>query len=411
MPQLNNADIVWMLISTAMVMIMTPTLAFFYGGLVRKKNILSVLMQCMVILCVISVQWVLFGYSLAFGPDVGGVIGALDWIGLRGVGLQPHDTYMSTIPHQLFMAFQMMFAVITPALIIGAFVERIKFSAFLVFVILWATLIYDPLAHWVWAKDGWLAKIGALDFAGGTVIHINAGIAALVFALMLGKREGVGHSRAPHNLPLCVLGAAFLWFGWFGFNAGSAGSAGTLAVTAFINTNTAAAAAGVSWMLLDWCYNKVPTMLGVATGLVAGLVAVTPAAGFVTPVSALAIGAISSVVCFIFVTKVKPFFGYDDSLDVFGVHGMGGIVGALATGVFATKAVNPAGADGLLYGNPGQLWVQFIATIAAIAFSAIGTAVLYKFVDLVIGMRVDTRDEYIGLDLTQHRETGYTVIE
>ncbi len=411
MDKLVSADIVWMLISSALVMIMTPTLAFFYGGLVRKKNILSVLMQCMVILCVISLQWVLFGYSLAFGPDKAGLIGGLEWIGLNGVGLAPNADYMNTIPHQLFMAFQMMFAVITPALIIGAFVERIKFSGFVVFTLLWATLIYDPLAHWVWGKGGWLATMGALDFAGGTVIHVNAGISALVFVLLLGKRKGIDTHRAPHNLPFSVLGAAFLWFGWFGFNAGSAGSAGPLAVTAFVNTNTAAAAAGVIWMILDWKFNSVPTMLGVATGLVAGLVAITPAAGFVTPLSSIVIGAIASVLCFIFVTKVKSAFGYDDSLDVFGVHGIGGIVGAVLTGVFATKSVNAAGADGLLYGNPKQLLVQLLATVVAIVFAIVGTFIIYKVVDKIIGMRVDSRDEHVGLDLSQHHEAGYTLVE
>ncbi|MBP7585804.1 MAG: ammonium transporter [Spirochaetes bacterium] len=411
MERIVASDVVWVLVSTALVMMMTPLLAFFYGGLVRKKNVLSVLMQCMVILCLISVQWVLYGYSIAFGPDHGGIIGGLEWLGLRGVGLEPHDTYFNTVPHQLFMAFQMMFAVITPALMIGAFVERIRFAGFAVFILLWATLVYDPMAHWVWAKGGWLASMGALDFAGGTVIHVNAGIAALVFILLLGKRHGGERHYAPHNLPFAVLGAAMLWFGWFGFNAGSAGSAGGVAVSAFVNTNTAAAAAGVTWMLLDWIMNKVPTMLGVATGLVAGLVAVTPAAGYVTPMAALAIGALSGIVCFFFVTKVKAKFGYDDSLDVFGVHGVGGIVGALATGLFATKTINPAGNDGLFYGNAHQLWVQFITTLVAIGYSAVMTLILYKLVDWIIGMRVERRDENIGLDLTQHGETGYTLHE
>lgn len=408
---MNSSDIVWMLISTALVMLMVPTLAFFYGGLVRKKNILSVLMQCMVILSVISLQWILFGYSLAFGPDNWGIIGGLDWIGLNGVGLTPSPDYCSTIPHQLFMAFQMMFAVITPALIIGAFVERIKFSGFLVFTLLWATLVYDPLCHWVWAKGGWLAEMGALDFAGGAVIHVNAGVAALVFVLLLGRRTGVNGHRSPHNLPFTVLGTGFLWFGWFGFNAGSAGSAGPLAVTAFINTNTAAAAGAVMWMMLDWKLNEVPTMLGIATGIVAGLVAVTPAAGFVSPLSAIAIGALSSVVCFYFVTKVKTRFGYDDSLDVFGVHGVGGIVGALATGLFASKAINPDGADGLFNGNAYQLWIQFITTLVSALYSAVGTFVIYRIVDKFVGMRVEEREEYIGLDLTQHHEAGYTLVD
>ncbi|HOD13722.1 MAG TPA: ammonium transporter [Spirochaetota bacterium] len=410
MDKINYADLTWVMISTALVMIMTPMLAFFYGGLVRKKNILSVLMQCMVILCVISLQWILFGYSLAFGPDKGGIIGGLEWIALNGVGLEPHGTYMSTIPHQLFMAFQMMFAVITPALIIGAFAERIKFSGFLLFTILWATLVYDPLAHWVWAKDGWLMALGALDFAGGTVIHINAGISALVFILLLGKRVGHEH-RLPHNLPFAVLGAGFLWFGWFGFNAGSAGAASTVAVIAFINTNTAAAAAGLTWLVLDWIFNKVPTMLGVATGLVAGLVAVTPAAGYVTPLSAIVIGAIATLFCFLFVTKIKEKFGYDDALDVFGVHGVGGIIGALATGLFATKTVNAAGNNGLFYGNPELLLVQLLTTVVSIVFSAVMTFVLFRIVDALIGMRVDAKDENIGLDLTQHHETGYTLHE
>jgi ammonium transporter, Amt family len=410
MDKINFADLTWVMISTALVMIMTPMLAFFYGGLVRKKNILSILMQCMVILCVISIQWILFGYSLAFGPDKGGLIGGLEWFGLSGVGMAPHEIYMNTVPHQLFMAFQMMFAVITPALIIGAFAERIKFSGFLLFTILWATLVYDPLAHWVWAKDGWLMSLGALDFAGGTVIHINAGISALVFILLLGKRVGHEH-RLPHNLPFAVLGAGFLWFGWFGFNAGSAGAASTVAVSAFINTNTAAAAAGLTWLILDWIFNKVPTMLGVATGLVAGLVAVTPAAGYVTPLSSIAIGVIATIFCFLFVTKIKEKFGYDDALDVFGVHGIGGIVGAVATGFFATTSINAAGNNGLLYGNPQLVLIQLLTTAVAIAFSAVMTFILFKIVDALVGMRVDARDENIGLDLTQHHETGYTLHE
>lgn len=408
---MNNTDTAWVLISSALVMMMTPLLAFFYGGLVRKKNILSVLMQCMVILCVISIQWILFGYSLAFGPSHGGITGGLDWIGLSGVGLEPDAYYFSTVPHQLFMTFQMMFAVITPALIVGTFIERIKFSGFLFFIILWSTFIYDPLAHWVWGNGGWLAGLGALDFAGGTVIHVNAGIAALVFAILIGKRKGIMNHRSPHNLPFAVLGTAFLWFGWFGFNAGSAGSAGPVAVTAFINTNTGAAAAGLMWMFLDWKINKVPTMLGVATGIVSGLVAITPGAGFVTPLSAIMIGFLSGIVCFFFVTRVKEKLGYDDSLDVFGVHGIGGIVGALATGIFATKAVNSAGADGLLYGNAYQLFVQLITVVVAGVFSALGTFIIYRIVDKVIGMRVEERDEFIGLDLTQHHEAGYTLVD
>jgi len=406
---INYIDTTWMLIATSMVMLMTPTLAFFYGGLVRKKNILSVLMQSMVILAVISIQWVLFGYSFAFGPDKGGIIGGLDFVGLANVTLKPLKG--QTIPHQLFMMFQMMFAVITPALIVGAFVERIKFSGFLLFIILWSTLIYDPMAHWVWG-GGWLHKLGALDFAGGTVIHITAGVSALVMALMLGKRKGKTVGSSPHNLPFAVLGAGFLWFGWFGFNAGSQLAVDGVTVSAFLNTNTAAAAAAVTWMVLDWIINKTPTMLGVITGIVAGLVAVTPAAGFVTPMSALLIGIGGSGFGFLFVVYVKEKFGYDDSLDVFGVHGIAGIWGALATGLFATKTINSSGADGLLYGGGfNQLAVQSITVLVAIAFSAAGTFIIFKIVDKLVGMRVTERDENIGLDLSQHQETGYTLMD
>jgi ammonium transporter, Amt family len=406
---INNVDTVWMLIATALVMMMTPTLAFFYGGLVRKKNILSVLMQTFAILAIVSLQWVLFGYSLAFGPDSCSIIGRLDYLGLNGVGMNPITG--QTIPHQLFMLFQMMFAVITPALIIGAFAERVKFSGFIVFILLWTTFIYDPMAHWVWSPDGWLAKLGALDFAGGTVIHITAGISALVMALLLGKRVGLNAGKSPHNLPFAVLGAGFLWFGWFGFNAGSALSVGPVTVSAFLNTNTAAASAAVTWMIIDWIDNKVPTVLGVITGLVAGLVAITPAAGYVTPMASIVIGACGSFFGFLFVSKVKPRFGYDDSLDVFGVHGIAGITGALLTGIFATKAINPGAADGLFYGNPKQFLVQALTVAVAIAFSAIGTFIIFKIVDAIIGLRVETKDEYIGLDLTQHHEAGYTLME
>ncbi|PKL40149.1 MAG: ammonia channel protein [Spirochaetae bacterium HGW-Spirochaetae-1] len=404
---MNYTDTVWMLIATGLVMMMTPALAFFYGGLVRKKNILSILMQSMIILAIISLQWILFGYSIAFGPDRGGIIGGLEYVGLRGVTLLPLEG--QTIPHQLFMMFQMMFAVITPALIIGAFAERIKFSGFLLFVILWSTLIYDPMAHMVWAKGGWLFGMGALDFAGGTVIHITAGISALVMAILLGKRSGSGEGSSPHNLPFSVFGAGFLWFGWFGFNAGSALSVGSQTVSAFLNTNTAAASAAVTWMIIDWVLNEKPTVLGVITGLVAGLVAITPAAGYVTPMSAIAIGALGSIFGFVFVMYVKKKFGYDDSLDVFGVHGIAGIVGALATGIFADKSIG--GTDGLINGNPHQLLVQFITVVVAIVFAAIGTFVIYMIVDRITGMRVTAREEYIGLDLTQHQEAGYTLID
>lgn len=409
-PKVDTGDTAWILMSTALVMLMTlPGLAFFYGGLVRKKNVLSVLMQCAIMLCVISLQWVLFGYSLSFGPDQG-FWGGFKWIGLNGVGLEPYAPYSSTIPHQLFMIFQMMFAVITPALIIGAFAERMKFSAFLLFGILWSTFVYDPVAHWVWGVGGFLRNMGALDFAGGTVVHINAGIAAIVTALVIGKRKGYGSPTPPHNLPFTVLGAGLLWFGWFGFNSGSALGANGLAVSAFVVTNTAAAAAGLTWAILEWFHNGKPTTLGIATGAVAGLVAITPASGFVSVIPSIIIGIGVSVLCFIMVAVVKPKLGYDDSLDAFGVHGVGGIWGALATGLFASKAINPAGADGLFFGNPGLFLIQLKAVVVTIVYSFVVTLIIYKFVDIVVGVRAKEKEETIGLDLTEHHEGAYTVL-
>jgi Amt family ammonium transporter len=400
------------LISAALVMLMTPGLAFFYGGLVRRKNVLSILMQCLIVLCLISVQWVVFGYSLSFGPDVKGLIGDLSWRGLSGVGMEPNPDYAATIPHQVFMIFQMMFAVITPALILGAFAERMKFSAFIAFILLWATLVYDPVAHWVWGVGGFLRTMGALDFAGGTVVHVNAGVAALVCALVLGKRLGLKDTMSPpHNLPFAVLGAALLWFGWFGFNAGSALAANGLAGNAFIVTHVAAAMAGLTWAILDAIVNGRPTVLGMITGAVAGLVAITPAAGFVTVGGALGIGLGVSLICYLFVSFIKVKFGYDDSLDAFGVHGIGGIWGALATGLWATKAVNSAGADGLFYGNPVQLWIQLKAVAVTAVYSLVVTYVLLKLIDKVLGLRVSEQEERIGLDLTQHREAAYTILD
>lgn len=410
-PKADTGDTAWVLISTALVLLMTPGLAFFYGGMVGRKNVLGILMQCFIILCVVSIQWVLFGYSLSFGPGKG-FWGGFDWIGLTGVGFEPYKDYAATIPHQLFMAFQMMFAIITPALIIGAFAERMKFSAFLLFMVLWATFVYDPICHWIWGVGGWLKDLGALDFAGGTVVHINAGIAALMTAIFIGKRNGGGHKAIlPHNLPFTILGTALLWFGWFGFNAGSALAANGLAVNAFVVTNTAAAAAGLTWALIDWIFNDKPTMLGTATGAVAGLVAITPAAGFVSALSAIVIGVFVSIFCFIVVSVIKPKFGYDDALDVFGVHCVGGIWGALATGLFASKVVNPAGADGLFYGNPKQFLIQLLAVGATVVYSFVVSFIIYKLVDLVVKVRVTEEDETIGLDLTQHHENAYTVLE
>jgi len=409
--KIDTGDTAWVLISAALVMLMTPGLAFFYGGLVRRKNYLSVLMQCMIILGVLSIQWVLWGYSISFSPG-SRWLGSLDWLGLKGVTMAPYADYAATIPHQAFMIFQAMFAVITPALIIGAFAERMKFSAFLIFTLLWATFVYDPVAHWVWGVGGFLRNLGALDFAGGTVVHINAGIAALVTALVIGKRKSVDkHPIPPHSLPYSVLGVALLWFGWFGFNAGSALGANGLAVNAFVVTHTAAAAAAVTWALLDWKINGAPTMLGTISGAVAGLVAITPAAGFVGVGSAIAIGVLVSVFCFLAVSYVKPMFGYDDSLDAFGVHGVGGTWGAIATGLFASKAVNPAGADGLFFGNPKQLGVQLIAVLVTIAYAFVATWILYKLVDVLIGVRVSDKDEAMGLDLTQHNERANTMLE
>lgn len=412
-PKIDTGDTAWMLVSAALVLLMTaPGLALFYGGLVRRKNGLATIMQSFVLVAVISVQWAVYGYSLAFGADHGGLIGGLDFIGLRGVGAEPNADYAATIPHTVFMVYQCMFAVITPALITGAFAERMKFSAFLVFSLLWATFIYDPLAHWVWGKGGWmglLGGIGALDFAGGTVVHISSGISALAAALVLGKRLGYPHEpMPPHNLPFAVMGAGLLWFGWFGFNAGSALGANGLAASAFVATNLGASAATLGWMAAEWTQHGKPTVLGAASGAVAGLVAITPAAGFVGPMSAIVIGAIAGFVCYTAV-NLKAKFGYDDSLDVVGVHFVGGTTGAILTGVFASAAVNPAGADGLLFGNPGQLGIQLLATAASIVYSFVGAFVLLKFVDATIGLRVVEEDEVVGLDLSQHGENAYTL--
>jgi len=411
---ISAGDTAWVLMSTALVMLMTPGLAFFYGGLVRRKNALSVLMQCFMILCLISLQWFLVGYSLSFGPDFGGVLGHSDWFGLSGVGLEPSD-YAPTIPHRAFMLFQMMFAVITPGLIIGAFAERMKFSAFCLFSLLWATFIYDPVCHWVWGKGGFLGLLGgmgAADFAGGIVVHVNAGMAALAAAIFLGRRHGHPHTISPpHNLPLAILGAGLLWFGWFGFNAGSALGANGTAVNAFLATHAAGASAGLIWSLMDWIRFGRPTTLGIITGAVGGLAAVTPASGYVDLGGAIWIGVIAGIVCWIAVTAVKAKLHYDDTLDAFGVHGIGGIWGSIAVGIWGTKTVNPGGINGLLYGNPMQLWIQVKAVLIVAVFSLAGSLVLLKLVDMVAGLRVSEQDERIGLDLTQHRESGYTVID
>lgn len=407
MVEISPADTLWVLVATALVMLMTPAVGFFYGGLVRRKNVLSVIMQSLFILALVSVQWMLWGYSLAFGPDRGGVIGGFEWVGLNGVGLDPNPDYGSTIPHQAFMVFQMMFAVITPALITGAFAERIRFKAFVVFTLLWATFVYAPIAHWVWAAGGWLRELGALDFAGGTVVHISSGVSALVAALVLGRRLGLGReSMDPHDAPMVVLGAILLWFGWFGFNAGSALSANGLAVNAFVVTNTAAAMAGLTWMTVSWAHKGRPSVMGIATGAVAGLVAITPAAGFVNAQASIFIGLGAGIICY-FATQLKGLLKVDDALDVWGVHGIGGTWGALATGLFATLAVNEAGANGLFYGDPSLLGKQLFAVMVTWAYAAMVTWVILKVVEVTVGLRVAEDEEVLGLDATQHGEVAY----
>ena len=408
MDKINSGDTAWLLASAALVMLMTPALGFFYGGLVRKKNVLATIMHSFFILCLISVQWVLWGYSLAFGPDLGGIIGGLDWAALKGVGQAPHETYAPTAPHLAFMIFQMMFAVITPALITGAFAERKRFKAFVVFTLLWATFVYDPVAHWVWG-GGWLGKLGALDFAGGTVVHITSGVSALVAALVLGRRKGLGlEPIEPHDATMTVLGASLLWFGWFGFNAGSALTSGGLAANAFVVTNTAAAMAALTWMTVSWLHKGAPSVLGAAAGAVAGLVAITPASGYVDVSASILIGLGAGVFCYTAIQITKR-LRVDDALDVFGVHGVGGTWGALATGLFATVAVNSAAADGLVAGNPGQLGIQAVAVVASITYSALMTFVILKLINLFVGLRVPEHEEVLGLDATQHREAAYTI--
>ena len=405
--EINAGDTAWVLASAALVMLMTPGLGLFYGGLVRQKNVLSTIMHSFFMLGLISVFWVLIGYSLAFGQSQNGIIGSLQWIGLNGVGTEPNGDYAGTIPHLAFMGYQMMFAVITPALISGAFAERKRFKSFVLFSLLWALLVYVPVAHWVWAVGGWIRELGALDFAGGTVVHITSGVSALVCALVMGKRVGYGSEpMEPHNITMTVLGAGILWFGWFGFNAGSALGANGLAASAFVNTHVAAAMAALAWTTASWVRHGRPSVVGAAAGAVAGLVGITPAAGFVTPMAALIIGFLAGVGCFI---AVEMFVRgrVDDSLDVFGVHGVGGMIGALATGIFATKAVNPAGFDGLLYGNPGQLAIQAIAVVVVAVYAAGVTWVLLKLINVTFGVRVSSDEELSGLDASQHGEVAY----
>ncbi|HEY8447933.1 MAG TPA: ammonium transporter [Thermomicrobiales bacterium] len=406
MVEINSGDTAWVLASAALVMLMTPALGFFYGGLVRRKNVLATLMHSWFILALISVQWVLWGYTLAFGTDKGGIIGGLNFLGFKGVGAEPNPDYAATIPHAAFAIFQCMFAVITPALITGAFAERKRFKAFVIFSLAWATIVYAPVAHWVWGVGGWLRDYGALDFAGGTVVHITSGVTALVAAMVLGRRVGFGNEpMEPHNLTYTVLGAGLLWFGWFGFNAGSALGANGLAATAFVVTNVAAAMGALTWMTVSWIRHGHPSVLGAAAGAVAGLVAITPAAGFVSPASAVVIGLGAGVFCFLAVDMLKGVLKIDDALDVFAVHGVGGIWGSIATGIFADATYN--GADGLLYGNASQLVKQVVAVAVVIVFAAAVSWLILKVIDVLIGLRVPEQEEVLGLDTTQHGELAY----
>jgi Amt family ammonium transporter len=404
---INSGDTAWLLISSALVMLMTPGLALFYGGMVRRKNLLSTMMMSFACLGLVGLLWVLYGYSLSFGNDHAGIIGGFNFLGLMNVGQEPSSIYATTVPHLAFMIFQAMFAIITVALFTGAIVERVKFSALLVFSALWLTLVYVPVAHWVWGSGGWLAKLGVLDFAGGAVVHINAGVSALALVLLLGKRRGFpGEAMEPNNIPLVALGAGLLWFGWFGFNAGSALTSGGLASSAFVTTNTAAAAAAFTWMTINWFYRR-PTILGMVTGAVAGLATITPAAGYVTPLAAIPIGIVAAVVCYYVMLFLKTKLGFDDSLDVFAIHGVGGILGMLSVGIFASLAINPVGADGLIAGNGAQLLKQFIGIAAVGAFAFGVTWMLGKLVDMTIGLRVGQTEETVGLDLSQHGERAY----
>jgi ammonium transporter, Amt family len=411
MTMINAGDTAWVLMSAALVLLMTPGLALFYGGMVRRKNVLSVLMQCFMAMCVLSVMWVLFGYSLSFAPSER-FSGGMQWFGLVGIGLEPYPDYSATIPHMAFVVFQLMFAVITPALIVGAFAERMKFSSFLIFCVLWSLFVYYPVCHWVWGVGGWLRRLGVLDFAGGLVVHSTAGIAALVTTVVIGKRKNLeANVPAPHNLPFVALGTGLLWFGWFGFNAGSALAANGVAANAFMVTNTAAAMAGMCWAILEWVRNGSPTIFGTLTGVIAGLATVTPCAGFITPLSAMAVGIAASVSCYIIISMIKPQLGYDDSLDAFGVHGVGGMLGTVLVGLFATKTVNLAGADGLFSGNPQQLILQLVGVSAVLGYTLVVTFVIYWLINYFMRVRVSERDELMGLDLTQHRERAYTLVE
>jgi len=406
MEQINAGDTTWVIVASTLVLLMTPALGFFYGGMVRRKNILSTLNLSFIMIALLSIQWVLFGYSLAFGEDHAGLIGGIEYLGFAGVDAAPNPAYAATIPHEAFALFQMMFAVITPALITGAFVERVRFKTFLIFSLLWATLVYDPVAHWVWAVGGIFRQLGALDFAGGTVVHITAGFSALAFAMVIGARKGFGmRPFEPHNIPYSILGAGLLWVGWFGFNGGSALAANGLAIHAIVATNSAAASAGLVWMFLSWLDHK-PSVLGIITGAVVGLVAVTPASGFVTPLGAIIIGAVAAPISY-YAIRFRQQRNLDESLDVWACHGMGGTWGALATGLFATTTVNPAGANGLFYGNPGLFFTQLLTVIVTIIFAFGMTQLITWALHKIMGLRVSDKEEEVGLDISEHGEQAY----
>jgi len=399
----DTGDTAWILISAALVMLMTPGLALFYGGMVRRKNVLGTIMHSFIAIAIISLQWILIGYSLSFGPDINGFVGSLAWFGLNGVGLEPSH-YAPTVPHLAFMIYQGMFAVITPALISGAFAERMKFSAYVIFILLWSTFVYDPVAHWIWG-GGWLAKLGVIDFAGGLVVHVTSGISALAAAVIIGHRKGyLKESMTPHNLPMTITGTAILWFGWFGFNAGSALTSGGLSTMAFVTTHISAVAATVTWIVIEWKHRGKPTMFGAATGSIAGLATITPAAGFVGPMPALIIGIAAGCICYLALNS-KTKLGYDDSLDAFGVHGVGGIIGTIGAGLFASASIN--GINGLFFGNPQQLVNQLIGIGAVAVYSFVLCAIILKVIDALVGLRVDEQSEVQGLDITLHGEEGY----
>ncbi|HQI01073.1 MAG TPA: ammonium transporter [Deltaproteobacteria bacterium] len=405
---INPADTAFVLVSAALVLLMTPGLAIFYAGMVRSKNVLGTIIQSFILISVITVEWIYIGYSMSFGPDVNGFIGNLSWFGLVGVGQAPSAVYAKTIPHMVFMIFQCMFAVITPALITGAFAERMRFGPFIIFSLLWAVFVYNPICHWVWGSGGWLAKLGVLDFAGGLVVHLSCGAAALASTLVVGTRKGYGTDPfIPHNLPLTLMGTGLLWFGWFGFNGGSALAANSLAGSAFVATHFGGMAGLAAWVIVEWIYRGKPTTLGAASGAVAGLATITPASGFVSPNSAVIIGALGGLACY-FAVAAKARFGYDDSLDVVGIHGVGGLLGTLCTGIFASVLINPAGADGLLFGGTRLIVSQMTGIVAVGTYAFAASWILLKAVDKILVLRVKEESEHLGLDLTEHSETAYS---